>query len=226
MVSSILERLQDFPKNQFFERLQGFSRNQLLEKLPKLPKPSWLPRIKPYTDDMIYMYQFRKKFINEHYDLHLLVSNINCAFCSKLKKTRGKKGLLHCGSGTYKSDASILPDILGYDLGIEGEEGSGSERPTPWYYRKPCMCFSRLQKDKYLSNFSCMPRTGTIRNYEILEGLSYGYSYNQKPCYICASIDYGIFRDCLSGEGYDSSLPCSCISERISEGYKPMCKAV
>ncbi len=191
-------------------------------KLPyvlKLPDMTKLSRLKPYTDDMAFIFRFRKKYISENYNRHILVNHINCAFCSNLKRSLQHMELLYCSSGKYELPGPLLPDILNDDC--EDTGNCSKEHSAPWIYRKPCLDFKRLKESDYLRNFWCPINSGTIRNFEILEGLSYGFSFNQKPCYICASIEYSIYRDCMATEGYVIDVPCLLISEKIASVYRP-----
>jgi len=91
---------------------------------------------------------------------------------------------------------------------------------VPWLYKKSCDQFTRLEFKNYLRNFTVPFSWVTIYNYEVLEGLVYGCSAKERPCFVCASIDYSIYRECLDREDFDKNIPCSRISEVVQSIYR------
>lgn len=177
-----------------------------------------LRSIRLYSDDMAYRRSFSERYVSNNYHMHTLYNRINCAYCSNLRRTGPAGHLLKCLKAQYPDEAPLLPEILSLEP-ISGEKSRDAN--MPWYFRKPCIYFSRLAKKKYMKNFRHPIAEITTANYEILEGLEYGVTYGQKPCYICASINYQLFRNCLEVSGFDYSGQCGNVMQNIAKTYYP-----
>jgi hypothetical protein len=90
---------------------------------------------------------------------------------------------------------------------------------VPWLYKKTCKSFNRLDLKNYLRNFKVPFSWLTVYNYEILEGLIYGISAKERPCHICATIDYSIYKKCSDREDFDKNSPCQKIGNLVESIY-------
>jgi hypothetical protein len=72
----------------------------------------------------------------------------------------------------------------------------------------------------YFKNFKVPFSWLTVYNYEILEGLVYGLSARERPCHICATIDYTIYKKCVDREDFDKNTPCPKISSLMESIYR------
>jgi hypothetical protein len=170
------------------------------------------------SEDMKYRLSFSKKYISEKYSQHVIFNHINCVFCVHLKRTSPTGHMLICMKEQYGKAAPLLPSILPTGTSYEDKF---HQDDIPWYFKKPCIYFTRLSQKNYLRNFKHAFPESTTANFEILEGLEYGLLYKQKPCYICASLNFTLFRSCLSSSGYDASIPCKSIMPGIANTYYP-----
>lgn len=175
-----------------------------------------LKSLVPLTEDMIYKVEFASKYTYDFFGKHVMQNYKNCVFCSNLKKTGSQRQLHSCSKGVYNFPGQLLPDTLCSDGELEEH---GAIAKVPWFYRNPCPYFKRLNRGNYLRNFKHPFSDKTVANYEILEGIEYGLSSNRKPCYICASLDYSIFRNCLADSEHTSSHPCDKIANIVESKY-------
>ena len=169
------------------------------------------------SEDYLYKRNFIKKQLPVIYENHIKNGYLSCAFCTNLTRSHCHSHCLKCSAGTYIRCSPLLPGLMYNDRRNPGEPDNIT---VPWLYKNTCGKFSRLGSKQYLRNFKIPFSWETIYNYEILEGLTSGYSVKERPCFICATIDYAIYRKCLDMEGFDRYTPCSRISSVVKEAYK------
>lgn len=169
------------------------------------------------SEDFTYKKSFIKNLKPGIYENHIAGNFTSCAFCSNLTRTHCHAHCLKCSCGTYIHCSPLLPGLMYYDKKNPDESDN---LIVPWLYKKSCDKFKRLELKNYLRNFTIPFSWVTIYNYEVLEGLIYGYSSKERPCYVCASIDYSIYKECLDREDFDRNAPCPRISGIVEEIYK------
>ena len=169
------------------------------------------------SEDLMYKKSFLKNLKPLIYENHIRNKHISCAFCSNLTRTHCHAHCLKCGAGSYIHCSPLLPGLMYYDKKNPDES---DYLTVPWLYKKACDKFTRLKLKNYLRNFSVPFSWVTIYNYEVLEGLICGYSSKERPCYVCASIDYSIYRECLDRDDFDRHTPCPRISEVVESIYQ------
>lgn len=165
-----------------------------------------------FNGDFIYKINFRTYLKPVIYYSHLGSNYKSCAFCANLKRTNCHAHCLKCSLGYYVQCSPLLPGLMYYDKKNPDEYNNLS---IPWLYKKTCKKFQRLQLWNYLRNFTIPFSWITIYNYEVLEGLVFGCSLQERPCYICASIDYSIYKSCLNREDFEKNTPCQRISRVV-----------
>lgn len=168
------------------------------------------------TGDRAYKRDFKRQFMPALYRRHTLESEVNCAFCENLVRSSCHRHCMKCCAGTYIHCSPLLPGMLNY---YDVRTGGGNERSIPWYFKEACANFKRLDERSYFRNFIIPLSAMTIDNFEVLEGLACGLSAGEKPCRVCASIDYGIYRACSSHKGFDKSTPCDRIAALMTSRY-------
>ena len=168
------------------------------------------------SEDFLYKKRFRKDLIPLIYESQVKSNYTSCAFCSRLTRTHCHAHCLKCVAGSYIHCSPLLPGLMYYDKMNPDES---DYLTIPWLYKNTCENFTRLESKNYLRNFIIPLSWVTIYNYEVLEGLIFGYSSEERPCYICASIDYSIYRECLGREDFDKNTPCPRISEVVKSIY-------
>ncbi len=169
------------------------------------------------SEDLTYKKSFMKNLKPLLYENHVADNFISCAFCANLTRTHCHAHCLKCGCGFYIHCSPLLPGLMYYDKKNPDESDSFV---VPWLYKKTCDKFTRLELKNYLRNFTIPFSWVTIYNYEVLEGLIYGFSARERPCYVCASIDYAIYKNCLDREDYDRNTPCPRISGIVESIYR------
>ena len=169
------------------------------------------------SEDMLYKWHFIR------YDMPLLYRNhtsclyTNCAFCANLVRSGCHKHCLKCGAGTYIHCSPLLPGLLN----AEAVRPCSTDCLTiPWYYRETCSNFKRLSLNNYLKNFKTVFSPNGIYHFEVLEGLEKGLSAGERPCHVCASVDYEIYRSCSSQSSFDIKAPCGKIAGELASYYK------
>jgi|LSQX01.1.fsa_nt_gb hypothetical protein len=178
-----------------------------------------LMSIKPgdlLSEDIKYRFYFYQSFIPNLYQKHITDCSSNCLFCCHLTKSRYHRSCLICTKGTYDKCYFPFPDVLLEDSTSTNNEGI---LPKPWYFMKTCDSFERLEKNMYYRNLHFPFSSITIRNYETLEGLENGFLSNIRPCYICASVDYDLYKRCKRQGDCDICIPCLKIEEMLSDAY-------
>lgn len=203
--------------------LEGNALNAMILKRLEAMK-TWLLKIieqsrgfSLVSEDLTYKKGFLKNLKPLIYENHVTGNQISCAFCSNLTRTHCHAHCLKCRAGSYIHCSPLLPGLMYYDKKNPDES---DYLTVPWLYKKTCDKFVRLEPKNYLRNFTVPFSWVTIYNYEVLEGLVYGYSAKERPCYICASIDYSIYRECLDREDFDRHTPCPGISEVVESIYR------
>ncbi len=168
-------------------------------------------------DDIKYIIYFCRTFRPELYSRHVTAKNTNCLFCCNLIKSEYHRNCLICSKGTHDNCYSPLPDIL-YKNTISSDNGGAISKP--WYFIKTCGSFERLAEKRYFRNLYFLLSSVTIHNYEALEGLENGIIHGSRPCYICASIDYDLYRKCKRQSDYDVSSPCPIMKRKLEYAYE------
>jgi hypothetical protein len=169
------------------------------------------------TEDSAYKWEFTRRFMPELYKTHTSELEMNCAFCENLIRASCHRNCFKCRTGTYIYCSPLLPGIQGCGA---PRPGSADAEPVPWYYKNACPNFRRLEPKNYFRNFIIPLSSSTIDNFEVLEGLTCGLSSGEKPCRICASVDYGIYKACSSHKGFDKSAPCDRIAALMTSRYR------
>lgn len=169
------------------------------------------------SEDTVYKWHFVQDYMPELYKQHTSKLYANCVFCANLVRSCCHRHCLKCSIGTYIHCNPLLPGILYY----EAKHPYSMDRLTvPWYYREACSSFMRLPQNHYFKNLHVAFSSIDIYNFEVLEGLEKGLSAGEKPCHVCASMDFALYRKC-SGQGdFDVSTPCHKITEELSAIYQ------
>ena len=191
--------------NNFFRSLQ-------IIKAALKKAPSVIP------EDLEYKWRFINQFIPALYEHHIRELYANCIFCSKLVRDDKHNYCLKCSCGTYLHCAPVLPTIM---FGSVPHSSAYCDKVMrPWYYKETCSKFSRLPKSKYFRNLYSPLSTLSIYNYESLEGLEKGLLSGKRPCHLCASLDYEIYRTCLNQEDFSVASPCTKIYSVMASFYR------
>lgn len=169
------------------------------------------------SEDIRYKIYFYRSFMPDLYQKHIASSHTNCLFCSNLIKSEYHGYCLICSKGTYDNCCLPLPDILHED---SVSSDNGEILSKPWYFMKTCSSFVRLPKKQYLKNLRFMFSSITIHNYETLEGLENGILSGSRPCYVCASVDYEMYKRCKRQSDYDIYSPCLNIKRELEYTYE------
>jgi hypothetical protein len=174
-------------------------------------------------EDIKYNIYFHRSFIPGLYKRHSAVKNTNCLFCRHLIKSEYHRYCLICSKGTYDNCFLPLPDML-----FEGFVSPDSEYglQKPWYFMKTCSSFERLPKKQYSRNLYFPFSSITIHNKETLEGLENGIVYGIRPCHICASADYDLYRKCTRQGDYDIYSPCPSIRRELEYVYEGLVSTI
>ncbi len=170
------------------------------------------------SEDIRYDIYFHRTFIPDLYGRHAASDSSNCLFCRHLVKSVYHRHCLVCSKGTYDNCYLPFPDILFEDAGNECMF-------KPWYFMKTCGSFERLPKRQYSRNLHFLFSSITIRSHETLEGLENGLVSGIRPCHICASVDYDLYRRCKRQGDFDISSPCPRIKKELSHIYEN-CRSV
>lgn len=169
------------------------------------------------SEDSVYKWHFRRDYMPDLYRQHTSELYANCIFCVNLVRSGCHRHCLKCGIGTYIHCSPPLPGILYYETRHPYIVDSLT---VPWYYKETCSSFKRLPPNHYFRNLHVALSSIDIYNFEVLEGLEKGLSSGEKPCHICASMDYELYRKC-SGQGdFDVSTPCHKITKELSAIYQ------
>lgn len=175
-----------------------------------------IKRLHLRNEDSVYKWHFTRKFRPALYKSHLSELEINCAFCENLVRSSCHKHCMKCRVGTYIYCSPILPGMTYYD---NSRSEGHSRESVPWYYKSTCQNFKRLRYRSYFRNFIIRMSSFTIDNFEVLEGLACGLSSGEKPCRICACVDYDIYKACSAHKGFDKTTPCDRIATLMSTRY-------
>lgn len=169
------------------------------------------------SEDMVYKRHFVRDYMPALYRQHTSELYANCVFCANLVRSGCHRHCLKCGIGTYIHCNPLLPGILFYDTSRPYRKDNLS---VPWYYRETCSSFRRLPQNHYFKNLHVALSSMDINNFEVLEGLEKGLSAGEKPCHVCASMDYELYKKC-SGQGdFNVSTPCYRITSELSALYQ------
>ncbi len=168
------------------------------------------------SEDMKYQLHFFRNYLPELYRRHVKRYHKNCLFCSRLIKSGCHRYCLKCGAGTYIKCCPPLPGLL-YAVPVDTDEGDGL--PVPWYFKKTCPGFKRLPLYLYWRNMYSVFHSIALSNYETLEGLERGLSSGTRPCHICATVDYGLYRRCTGRPDFDAKAPCTRIARELKKIY-------
>lgn len=168
-----------------------------------------------FSEDTIYKWNFTNNFAPLLYRKHSVEMQMNCVFCTHLEKSDCHRHCLKCGMGRYEHCSPLLPGLISCESIYPNQS---EELRVPWYYAKTCDCFSRLPKENYLRNFNT-PFSKSIFNYEVLESLESGLLSGEKPCHVCASANYEIYKKCYGQEDYHAFSPCRRIVGELAAFY-------
>lgn len=166
--------------------------------------------------DFKYRIYFYGKFLPGLYREHVKNNTANCVFCSHLVKSGCHRYCLKCSAGTYIKCYPPMPGLL-YRESIQTDDKD--ELPIPWYFKRVCSQFSRLPKGLYFRNLYSLFPSIAISNYEVLESIEKGLLSGSKPCYICASVDYELYKSCTKRADYDTCTACHRIRHELKRLY-------
>lgn len=172
-----------------------------------------------FSEDARYKYHFISDYMPKLYKKHTSQLYMNCIFCSNLVRSGCHKNCFKCSVGSYIKCSSLLPGILDFN---PRHANFFYEIELPWYFQDICSSFRRLPPDKYFRNLHKAFSALEICNFEVLEGLEKGLSSGEKPCHICASLDYKIYRKCSSHENFNISTPCKKIKTELKTVYQQL----
>jgi len=91
---------------------------------------------------------------------------------------------------------------------------------VPWFFKKTCSSFRRLPFIRYFKNFLISHPTIGIQNLEVFEGLEKGLSSGERPCHVCACIDFNIYKKCSGSKNFNKYLPCRKILQQLGSFYQ------
>lgn len=169
------------------------------------------------SEDTQYKWHFLKEYLPDLYRRHTSEEYASCIFCANLVRSRCHSNCLKCSVGTYIRCSPPLPGVIYKESTYPGEAES---LPVPWYYRKPCYHFKRLPLAQYHRNIFSFLSPVAIFHFEIIEGLESGLCLDSKPCHICASVNYELYRKC-SGQGdFEENTPCHRIKAELKNIYE------
>jgi hypothetical protein len=170
-----------------------------------------------FSEDTIY----KRHFINEYmpllYKKHTAAMVENCVFCNQLVKSGCHKQCYKCAISNYPHCSSLLPGLLNCESIYPY---NGDTLKVPWYYTQTCTSFSRLPQENYFRNFNVFFSSSAIFNFEVLESLEKGLLSGEKPCHVCASIDYGIYKKCTGQRDFHAFSPCHKIVDELADYYQ------
>lgn len=169
------------------------------------------------TEDAQYKWHFLKEYLPDLYRRHTSEEYASCIFCANLVHSRCHSNCLKCSVGTYIRCSPSLPGAIYKENTYPDEAESMS---VPWYYRKPCYHFKRLPLAQYHRNIYSLLSSVGIYHFEILEGLESGLCSDAKPCHICASVNYELYRKCSGQEDFEENTPCLRIKSELKEIYE------
>jgi len=169
------------------------------------------------SEDNAYKRHFIRDYMPELYKQHTSELFMNCVFCANLVRSECHSNCLKCCRGTYIHCSLLLPGFLYFDA---RHHYSMDGLAVPWYYRETCSSFSRLPANRYFKNLLVAFSSTEICNFEVLEGLEKGLSSGEKPCHICASVDYELYRKCSYRADYDVFTPCHAITSELRSIYQ------
>lgn len=170
-----------------------------------------------FSEDTVYKWHIIRDYMPKLYKLHTSELYANCVFCANLVRAGCHRHCLKCSSGTYIHCSPLLPGILYYETSYPYSMNSLT---VPWYYMETCSSFKRLPSNNYLKNFKVALSSIGIYNFEVLEGLGKGLSAGEKPCHVCASIDYELYKKCSCQEDFDTCTPCHKIVTELANIYQ------
>lgn len=170
-----------------------------------------------FSEDTIYKHHFINEYMPLLYKKHTAAKVSNCVFCNQLVKSGCHKQCFKCAIGNYQHCSSLLPGLLNCDS-IYPYKGDALK--VPWYYTKTCSSFSRLPQENYFRNLNTWFSSSAIFNFEVLESLEKGLLSGEKPCHVCASTDYGIYKNCTGQGDFHVCSPCHKIVDELAEYYR------
>ena len=155
-------------------------------------------------------------FIPLLYKRHVEYNYASCAFCRWLEKSACHINCFKCSKSKYDGCERLLPGMVANAAArLKLNEGAG----VPWLFRKSCDNFCRLNKHRYLKNFSHGDFNTKIWNLEIVEGLFGGLSNGNTPCHICAAVDADIYNNCKDEIKFNEFKPCNRILNGLYKWY-------
>ncbi len=170
-----------------------------------------------FSEDTVYKHHFISEYMPLLYRKHTSLMVSNCVFCNQLVKSGCHKQCFKCAIGNYPHCSPLLPGLLDCESIYPY---NGAALKVPWYYMQPCGNFGRLPQENYFRNITIWFSSSTIFNFEVLESLENGLLSGEKPCHVCASIDYGIYKKCTGQEDFHAFSPCHKIVNELAEYYQ------
>jgi hypothetical protein len=169
------------------------------------------------SEDTIYKRHFINEYMPQLYRKHTTTMAANCVFCNQLVKSGCHRQCFKCAIGNYPHCSSLLPGLLNCESIYPY---NGGALKVPWYYMQTCSSFSRLPQENYFRNFNAWFSSSAIFNFEVLESLERGLLSGEKPCHVCASTDYEIYKNCTGQEDFHAFSPCHKIVDELAEYYQ------
>ena len=174
-------------------------------------------RFKFVSEDKAYIRHFDADISPGIYKGHLDGCFVCCAFCQHLQKSSCHEYCFTCLKRTYMECSTLLPGIFSF---VGSHFDAMESTHTPWIFKTPCTAFERLSKKKYFKNFNSNSQSITVANYEALEGIFTGISRGKSPCHICASVNIGIYNDCVRSDKNAEYRYCKEIIDQIRARYR------
>jgi hypothetical protein len=169
-----------------------------------------------FSEDTIYKHRFINEYMPLLYKKHIAATHSNCVFCNQLIRSSCHKQCFKCTINNYPHCSSLLPGLLNCESIYPY---SSDTMKVPWYYAQTCSSFSRLPQENYFRNFNTSLRSSAIFNFEVLESLEKGLLSGEKPCHVCASTDFEIYKRCTGQGDFHAFSPCRKIVDELAEYY-------
>ena len=170
-----------------------------------------------FSEDTIYKHRFINEYMPLLYKKHTTAMYSNCVFCNQLVKSGCHKQCFKCAIGNYPHCSSLLPGLLNCGSIYPY---NGDTLKVPWYYTQTCCSFSRLPQENYFRNFITAFSSSAIFNFEVLESLERGLLSGEKPCHVCASTNYEIYKKCTGQGDFHTFSPCHKIVDELADYYQ------
>ena len=148
------------------------------------------------SSDIIYRLYYKMIFGSKLYYKNKISSFTSCVFCKKLSYNK----ITHkyqCFNNQHTPCSDLLPCIVpNHDI-ARARNFFYAEEEIPWLFKAPCSNFESLGSDEYFKNFLSLSLNNSIIRLEALEGIMFGNSCGDIPCYLCAGINKELYQKCI-----------------------------